>query len=164
MEPALRRSRFRTIHGIPNRNLTRPFMVQLIFRRKLFHMTHHPCPIASPPRPRASRHLLAACLVALAGLVVPQFAPAAPDASTMQPSSVPSHSDSERARAGVRSGEFVPLEQIVADAQRRHPGHVLEIELDGDEYEIELLTDDGVQVELEYDARTGQLLEVEYDD
>lgn len=139
-------------------------MVQLIFRRKLFHMTHEPCPIALPPEPRGSFHLLAACLVALAALVVPQFAPAAPDASTTQTASVPSHADSERARAGVRSGEFVPLERIVTDARRRHPGHILEIELDGDEYEIELLTDDGVQVELEYDARTGHLLEVEYDD
>jgi uncharacterized membrane protein YkoI len=84
--------------------------------------------------------------------------------STMPPSVAPSQADSERARAGVRSGEFVPLERIVADAQRRHPGRILEIELEGDEYEIELLTDGGVQVELEYDARTGQLLEVEYDD
>jgi uncharacterized membrane protein YkoI len=64
----------------------------------------------------------------------------------------------------VRRGEYVPLEQIVADALARHPGRVVEAELEDDEYEVELLTDEGVQVELEYDARTGRLLEVEYDD
>jgi hypothetical protein len=154
----------RTIHGNPNRNLTQPFMVQLIFRRKLCDMCHYACMIHSLPGPRASRQLLSACLVALACLLVPPSAAAAPDMSTMPPSVAPSQADSERARAGVRSGEFVPLERIVADAQRRHPGRILEIELEGDEYEIELLTDGGVQVELEYDARTGQLLEVEYDD
>lgn len=74
------------------------------------------------------------------------------------------HSDAERAREYVRRGEYVPLEQIVADALARHPGRVVEAELDDDEYEVELLTDEGVQVELEYDARTGRLLEVEYDD
>ncbi|MFZ5491510.1 MAG: PepSY domain-containing protein [Pseudomonadota bacterium] len=108
--------------------------------------------------------MLSACLVALAGVLVPQLAPAASDASTVPPLAAASQADSERARAGVRSGEFVSLERIVQDAQRRHPGRILEIELEGDEYEVELLTDDGVQVELEYDARTGHLLEVEYDD
>jgi uncharacterized membrane protein YkoI len=75
-----------------------------------------------------------------------------------------SHADAERARDSVRRGEYVALEHIVADALARHPGRIVEAELDGDEYEVEILSADGVRVELEYDARTGRLREVEYDD
>jgi uncharacterized membrane protein YkoI len=78
--------------------------------------------------------------------------------------SATSDHDSERARASVLSGKFWPLATLVADAQRRYPGRILEIELEDNEYEIELLRDDGVRVELEYDARSGRLLEVEHGD
>lgn len=70
----------------------------------------------------------------------------------------------ERARAAVASGEYLPLQQILADALQRHPGVVIEVELDDDEYEIEILRADGVVIELEYDARTGRLLEEEIED
>ncbi|MBB3343552.1 PepSY domain-containing protein [Luteimonas sp. RC10] len=85
----------------------------------------------------------------------------------------PLHADSpdtrrgaDYARDGVRSGEFVRLERMLADAERRFPGRVLEVELDtdDDEYEIEILMGDGRVVELKYDARTGRLLKVEIDD
>jgi uncharacterized membrane protein YkoI len=69
--------------------------------------------------------------------------------------------DHERVRAAVARGEMVPLADVLADAQRRHPGTVLEVELEEDEYEVEILGDDGVIRELEYDVRTGALLEVE---
>ena len=72
--------------------------------------------------------------------------------------------DHERVREAVARGEMVPLEHALDDAQRRHAGQVLEVELEGDEYEIEILGDDGVIRELEYDARTGELLEVEVED
>jgi uncharacterized membrane protein YkoI len=72
--------------------------------------------------------------------------------------------DHERVRAAVAEGTMVPLEDVLADAQRRHAGKVLEVELEGDEYEVEILGDDGVIRELEYDARTGALLEVEVED
>lgn len=72
-----------------------------------------------------------------------------------------SQRDHERVRAAVARGEMVPLENVLADAQRRHAGQVLEVELEGDEYEVEILGDDGVIRELEYEARTGALLEVE---
>lgn len=72
--------------------------------------------------------------------------------------------DHERVRAAVARGEMVALSVILADAQRRHPGTVLDVELDDDEYEIEILGDDGVIRELEYSARTGALLDVEVDD
>ena len=72
--------------------------------------------------------------------------------------------DHERVRAAVERGEMVPLSQVLADARRRYPGKVIEVELEGDEYEIEILGDDGVIRELEYDARTGRLLEVEVEE
>ena len=73
--------------------------------------------------------------------------------------------DHERARIAQSRGEFVPLEEILADAEKRQPGRVIEVELEGDdEYEIEILRADGVVVELEYDARSGELLELEVEE
>lgn len=68
-------------------------------------------------------------------------------------------------RARVARGEIVPLSRLTADALARHPGKVLEVELEGTRakpvYEIEILRADGTVVELEYDARDGRLLETE---
>lgn len=89
------------------------------------------------------------------------------------PLALPVHADAQDpqgvadyARDGVRSGEFVRLERLLADAERRYPGRVIEVELDQDDdaYEIEILMRDGRVVELTYDARSGRLLEVEIDD
>ena len=91
-------------------------------------------------------------IAGLAGLATALHAPAFAD------------DDSRRARDGVRRGEMVPLEQLLAQAAREHPGEVLEVEHDGDEYEIEILREDGRVVELSYDARTGRLLEFEVED
>ena len=71
---------------------------------------------------------------------------------------------SRRAHEGVRRGELVPLERLLDQDRREHPGQVLEVELDDGEYEIEILRDDGRVVELTFDARTGRLLESEFDD
>lgn len=77
-----------------------------------------------------------------------------------------SQGTADYARDGVRSGEFVRLERLLADAEGRYPGRVIEVELDqdDDEYEIEILMRDGRVVELTYDARSGRLLKVEIDD
>lgn len=72
--------------------------------------------------------------------------------------------DHERARAAQARGEFVPLQRILADAVQRERGKVIDVELDDDEYEVEILRADGVVIELEYDARTGRLLEREVED
>lgn len=72
--------------------------------------------------------------------------------------------DYERVRAAVARGEMVPLADILTDAQRLVPGAVLEVELEDGKYEVEILGDDGVIRELEYDARTGELLEIEVED
>ena len=82
------------------------------------------------------------------------------------PAAAPPARDHERARAASARGDFVPLETLLADAERREPGgRVLDVELEADdEYEIEILRRDGTVVELEYDARSGRLIELEVDD
>ncbi len=72
--------------------------------------------------------------------------------------------DSRRAREGLQRGEYVSLESILAAAELRHPGRVVSVDLDDDEYEVEILRADGAVVELEYDARTGRLLDEEFED
>lgn len=74
--------------------------------------------------------------------------------------------DHERARNARTSGAYVSLQTILDDAQQREPGRVVDVELDDedDEYEIEILRDDGVVIELEYDARTGALKSREIED
>ena len=62
------------------------------------------------------------------------------------------------ARRAVQQGHYVPLENVVRDALRHHPGKLLEVELDDGIYEVEILREDGVVVELDYDARNGKLL------
>jgi uncharacterized membrane protein YkoI len=70
----------------------------------------------------------------------------------------------QTARRAVEQGRYVPLESVVRDALRRHPGTLLEVELDEAVYEVEVLRADGVVVELDYDARNGKLLKTELDD
>lgn len=66
------------------------------------------------------------------------------------------------------AGEILPLERLVDDARRQHPGRVLETELQQRGvrrvYEIEILDDRGVVWDLVYDARTGELLRSEQED
>jgi len=75
--------------------------------------------------------------------------------------------DADRARALTEQGEILPLEQIIAQARKRKPGTLIEAELDWEPehraavYELLMLGKDGELWELELDARTGRLLEVE---
>lgn len=82
------------------------------------------------------------------------------------PPGPPPATDAAYARDGVQRGAFVRLETLLADAERRYPGRVIEVEFDDedDEYEIEILMADGRVAELTYDARTGRLLDSEIDD
>ena len=73
-----------------------------------------------------------------------------------------SRRDHERAQAARARGEFIPLERILAEAERY--GRMIEVELEGARYEIEVLGPDGVLRELEFDAYSGRLLETEIEE
>lgn len=68
----------------------------------------------------------------------------------------------------VEQGQVAPLQRFIDDALSRFPGRFLSAELEEDDgryiYEIEVITQQRRVMELEYDARTGELLEVEEDD
>ncbi len=75
------------------------------------------------------------------------------------------HHAAEAARVDPRNARNgASIDRILDDARRRHPGRVLEVSYDDGEYDIEIRQNDGRIVELEYSARTGRLLDTDYDD
>jgi uncharacterized membrane protein YkoI len=77
--------------------------------------------------------------------------------------------DQDEALSLRQNGVILPLEQLVDEALRRHPGaRLLEAELEEKHgvyvYEFELLTTEGVVRELKFDARDSRLLKDEEDD
>ncbi|MBC9248169.1 PepSY domain-containing protein [Paracoccus sp. 11-3] len=85
--------------------------------------------------------------------------------STAQEAVMP---DYELALDAVQDGEILPLADILAELNKTHPGEVVEVELEYDfgrrVYEIELITPEGLLIEVDLDAATGKILEVEEDD
>jgi uncharacterized membrane protein YkoI len=80
----------------------------------------------------------------------------------------------ELAREALRRGEILPLTKILPIVQKRVPGEVIKVSLDDDpdhehtrrgiiKYEVKVLTAAGEVIEVELDARTGRILEVEED-
>ncbi len=61
-----------------------------------------------------------------------------------------------------QAGDILPLEKILGKAQRLHPGHVLEVELEKKKqryiYEIETVDTKGNVWEMRFDAKTAELL------
>jgi uncharacterized membrane protein YkoI len=59
------------------------------------------------------------------------------------------------------------LESVIAQVRKDYPGQIIEIELDEEDdrfiYEIEVVNDDGVVIELEIDAATGEVLKYKKD-
>ncbi|SDU08540.1 PepSY domain-containing protein [Halopseudomonas salegens] len=76
--------------------------------------------------------------------------------------------DQEQVLRLVEQGRILPLQSLIDDALQRFPGRFLEAELEFDdgryEYEIEVITRDGRVLELEYDAVTGTLLDIDIDE
>lgn len=77
--------------------------------------------------------------------------------------------DQDEALSLRKQGVILPLEQLLHSALGRYPGaKLLEAELeekhDRYEYEVELLTTEGVVREIKLDARTGVLIKDEEDD
>jgi uncharacterized membrane protein YkoI len=73
----------------------------------------------------------------------------------------------EEIRAALQRGEVLPLARILAIAQERVPGDVLEVELESKRgalvYEIKVLTQSGRVREIKIDARNGTVLKIEDD-
>lgn len=67
------------------------------------------------------------------------------------------------------AGGLLPLARVLAIANARTPGEVIDVELDdgdddeGPSYEIKTLTPEGRSIETRIDARTGRILAVEED-
>jgi uncharacterized membrane protein YkoI len=76
--------------------------------------------------------------------------------------------DHERARRALQAGEILPLTEILAVAEAARPGRVIELELEREDgrwiYELELVTPEGRLYELEIDAASGAVLEIEHED
>jgi len=74
--------------------------------------------------------------------------------------------DHDQVRQLRGAGQILSLETIIANHRRQHPGgQLLEAELEFEQdryvYELKMLGDDGVVREFEYDARSGELWQVE---
>jgi uncharacterized membrane protein YkoI len=73
----------------------------------------------------------------------------------------------DRARQLRENKDILPLEQILEQAKARHPGRLIEAELDQEEnnwiYQIEILDENGVVWKMDYDATTSKLLKADQD-
>ena len=73
----------------------------------------------------------------------------------------------EEMRADLQRGEVLPLARILAIAQEKVPGDVIEVELESKRgalvYEIKVLTQSGRVREIKIDARNGTVLKIEDD-
>ena len=77
-------------------------------------------------------------------------------------------SNTHRVQSAVDLGGIVKLDQVLEQARHQFPGRVLKVELEDEDdapsgsiYEVKILKSDGSVVEVEYDAKTLKLLEVE---
>lgn len=63
--------------------------------------------------------------------------------------------------------DILPLAAILTVAQKRVAGEVIDVDLDDDDgafhYEVEILTRKGRKIEMQIDARSGQILKLEED-
>ncbi len=73
-----------------------------------------------------------------------------------------------RVHSMAESNEILPLEQILHNARQQHAGRVLEVELEenssGVYYEVEILDANGEVWEMNFDARSGELLGEDQED
>jgi uncharacterized membrane protein YkoI len=74
--------------------------------------------------------------------------------------------DHDEAREALRRGKVMPLTAILAIAGRREHGQVIAVELETERgrlnYKIDVLNDAGRMARLRIDARTGEILSVNY--
>ena len=74
-------------------------------------------------------------------------------------------SDQDQARRALERGEIRPLDQVLDAARKALPGDVVKVELDEDDgrwiYEIKILTSGGERREVEIDAKSLEVLEID---
>jgi uncharacterized membrane protein YkoI len=74
-------------------------------------------------------------------------------------------SDQDQARRALERGEIRPLDQVLDAARKALPGDVVKVELDEDDgrwiYEIKVLTSGGERREVEIDAKSLEVLEID---
>ena len=79
----------------------------------------------------------------------------------------PKEKDHDAALEALRRGEVLPLTRILPIVHKRVPGDVVKIKLDEDNdtgrinYSVKVLTPDGRIIEVEVDARTAVVTDVE---
>jgi len=82
--------------------------------------------------------------------------------------SVQADEDHDKARKLKEMGKILPLEKVLQAAQRRHPGRVIDVELEKENgryvYEIELLGESGEVWELYFDASNGEFIKRKLED
>jgi uncharacterized membrane protein YkoI len=87
---------------------------------------------------------------------------------TMTTQPVRSEESLATARKLSESGQILSLEKIIESAKAIKAGDFLEIELERKRdlyvYEVEMLDSDGQVWELKFNAKTGELIEIERDD
>ena len=73
--------------------------------------------------------------------------------------------DQDRARRALEAGEIRPLSEILAAVEAALAGRVIEVELEQDDgewiYELELVSPEGRIYEVEINAATGTVLDIE---
>ena len=76
--------------------------------------------------------------------------------------------DFEIAAEAVAKGEILPLADVLKKLAEVQPGRVVEVELEISDglrvYEVELITSDGRLLEVDIDAASGVIVEMEEDD
>lgn len=74
----------------------------------------------------------------------------------------------QEARRLVQEGRILPLAKILAHVDRKVPGEVLDVDLDLEDgayvYELEILRPNGKVQEVEVDAKSGKIIDIEDDD
>ncbi|WP_202843972.1 PepSY domain-containing protein [Luteimonas saliphila] len=93
---------------------------------------------------------------------------AAAVASLSLPQAHAGDDDQIEARALLQRGEILPLGRILQIVQARVPGDIIEVELDrsdkhGWEYEVKVLAASGRVLEVDVNARTGEVRKIEDD-
>ncbi|MCE4557720.1 PepSY domain-containing protein [Roseateles cellulosilyticus] len=83
-------------------------------------------------------------------------------AGVLSPANADDRRDHDRARAAVKAGEVLPLQEVLEKVQRSHPGEVLDVELERQDgrwvYELKLLQSGGRLLRLDVDAKTAAVL------